>query len=342
MKTARLIALVTALLLLLSGCAAGPETEKTQRQLYAMDTVMLLTAYGRTADAALDAAEARICELEADLDPERDGSSVREVNEHAGEWVRVSADCLSIAETANEIAAQSGGALAPQLYGLVGLWGFTSGEYRVPEQSEIDAQLAAIDGFRLETDAANSALRIPAGTTIAFGAVAKGYAAEAALDAMADAGCTTAILSLGGNVQTLGARKPDDSRWSVAIMDPNDSGAYVATLSVGECAVVTSGDYQRYFMRDGVRYSHILDPRTGRPAENGLRSVTVVCGNGARADALSTAMFVLGEQGALDSWRQYGGFELVLVTQDGRIVATEGLRGSLTEGSDEYTYEYAK
>ena len=110
MKTARLIALVTALLLLLSGCAAGPETEKTQRQLYAMYTVMLLTAYGRTADAALDAAEARICELEADLDPERDGSSVREVNEHAGEWVRVSADCLSIAETANEIAAQSGGA----------------------------------------------------------------------------------------------------------------------------------------------------------------------------------------------------------------------------------------
>ena len=70
--------------------------------------------------------------------------------------------------------------------------------------------------------------------------------------------------------------------------------------------------------------------------------MTVVCGSGARADALSTAMFVLGEQGALDSWRQYGGFELVLVTQDGRIVATEGLRGSLTEGSDEYTYEYAK
>lgn len=341
MKTARTIALLMALLLLI-GCTTGAEAAKTQRQIYAMDTVMLLTAYGAEADAALDAAEARIIELEADLDPERDGSSVREVNEHAGEWVSVSPDCLSIAQTANDISAQSGGALAPQLYGLVCLWGFVGGKYRVPAQQEIDAALAAIDGFRLEVDIANCALRIPAGTSIGFGAVAKGYTAEAALDAMADASCTTAILSLGGNVQTLGERKPDGSRWSVAIMDPNDNGAYVATLSVGECAVVTSGDYQRYFEQDGVRYSHILDPETGYPAANGLRSVTVVCDNGARADALSTAMFVLGEQGALDNWRENGGFELVLVTADGRIVATDGLRGTLTEDSAEYTYEYVK
>ena len=341
MKIARPIALLAALLLL-TGCTTGAESAKTQRQIYAMDTVMLLTAYGAEADAALDAAEARIIELEADLDPERDGSSVRAVNEHAGEWVSVSPDCLSIAQTANEIAAQSGGALAPQLYDLVRMWGFVGGEYRVPAQQEIDTALAAIDGFCMEVDTANCALRIPVGTSIGFGAVAKGYTAEEALDAMEAAGCTTAILSLGGNVQTLGERKPDGSRWSVAVMDPNDNGAYVATLSVGECAVVTSGDYQRYFERDGVRYSHILDPKTGYPAENGLRSVTVVCDNGARADALSTAMFVLGEQGALDNWRQNGGFELVLVTADGRVVATDGLRGTLTEDSSEYTYEYVK
>ena len=341
MKIARPIALLAALLLL-TGCTTGAESAKTQRQIYAMDTVMLLTAYGAAADAALDAAEARIIELEADLDPEREGSSVRAVNEHAGEWVSVSPDCLSIAQTANEIAAQSGGALAPQLYDLVRTWGFVGGEYRVPAQQEIDTALAAIDGFCMEVDVANCALRIPVGTSIGFGAVAKGYTAEAALDAMEAAGCTTAILSLGGNVQTLGERKPDGSRWSVAVMDPNDNGAYVATLSVGECAVVTSGDYQRYFERDGVRYSHILDPKTGYPAENGLRSVTVVCDNGARADALSTAMFVLGEQGALDNWRQNGGFELVLVTADGRVVATDGLRGTLTEDSSEYTYEYVK
>ncbi len=341
MKIARPIALLVALLLL-TGCTTGAESAKTQRQIYAMDTVMLLTAYGAEADTALDAAEARIIELEADLDPERDGSSVRAVNEHAGEWVSVSPDCLSVAQTANEIAVQSGGALAPQLYDLVRMWGFVGGEYRVPTQQEIDTALAAIDGFCMEVDSANCALRIPVGTSIGFGAVAKGYAAEAALDAMEAAGCTTAILSLGGNVQTLGERKPDGSRWSVAVMDPNDNGAYVATLSVGECAVVTSGDYQRYFERDGVRYSHILDPKTGYPAENGLRSVTVVCDNGARADALSTAMFVLGEQGALDNWRQNGGFELVLVTAGGRVVATDGLRGTLTEDSSEYTYEYVK
>lgn len=344
MKAVKLTALLAALALLFTGCAATvapQEQEKYQRQVYAMDTVMILTAYGPQGEAALDAAEARIYELEADLDPELADSSVYRINEHAGEWVSVSADCLSLAQTANEVAAQSGGALAVQLYELTKLWGFTGGNYRVPAPTELDAALAALVGFEFEVDEAACALRIPAGTSIGFGAVAKGYTADAALDAMAEAGCKTAILSLGGNVQTLG-RKPDGSDWNVAIMDPDDNGAYAAMLAVGEKAVVTSGDYQRYFEQDGVRYSHILDPETGAPVDNGLRSVTVVCDDGARADALSTAMFVLGEEAALDNWRTNGDFELVLITADGRVVVTDGLRDSIREESAAYQYEYAK
>lgn len=348
MKAVKITALAVALALLFAGCATGTAPEdnvKSQRQIYAMDTVMLLTAYGAQGEDALDAAEARIYALEADLDPSLTGSSVYAVNESAGEWVSVSADFLAIAGTANATAKQTGGALAVQLYALTELWGFTGGNYRVPAQSELDAALAEIDSFELqlrcELDTGNCAARIPAGTSIAFGAVAKGYTADAALDAMAQAGCKAAIVSLGGNVQTLG-QKPDGSAWSVAVMDPDDNGAYAAMLSVGEKAVVTSGDYQRYFEQNGVRYSHILDPKTGRPADNGLRSVTVVCDDGARADALSTAMFVLGEEAALENWRTNDGFELVLITADGRVVVTEGLRDSFEETNSEYRYEYVE
>lgn len=342
MKAVKITALAVALALLFTGCASGAAQEKTQRQIYSMDTVMLLTAYGPDAEAALDAAQERILALEADLDPSLAGSSVRAVNENAGQWTAVSADCVAVAKLANDASAQSGGALAVQLYALSQLWGFAGGEYRVPLQTEVDAALAAIDGFVLEVDEDACALRIPAGTTIAFGAVAKGYAADAALQAMADAGCKQAIVSLGGNVQTLGEKKPDGSAWSVAIADPDDTGSYAVMLSVGQTAVVTSGDYQRYFESGGVRYSHILNPDTGAPVDNGLRSVTVVCDDGGRADALSTAMFVLGEEAAIENWRENDGFELVLITADGRIVVTEGLRSSVTGHSEAYRLEYVQ
>ena len=101
--------------------------------------------------------------------------------------------------------------------------------------------------------------------------------------------------------------------------------------------MVTSGSYQRYFEENGMVYHHIIDPATGYPAESGLLSATVVCPDGAMADCLSTAMFVLGEDGALDYWRTWGGFELLLVTTDGRVVLTDGLRDAFTANGDRYT-----
>ena len=335
----RLAALALALTLALAGCGSK-DAEKREKQLFAMDTVMFLTAYGDAADAALSAATDVINGLAADLDPEREGSSVHALNAGAGGAVPVSADCLAVLDTALAVGRETGGALDTALYPVIRAWGFTTGQYRVPSRAELDGLLAEKDTAAIAIDDAAGTVTLPAGMAVSLGAVAKGYAAQRAVEAMADAGAEHAILSLGGNVQTLGETRPDGGLWQVAVTDPKDTGAYVGTLSVGQTAVVTSGGYQRYFEQDGETYIHILDPATGRPVDNDLLSVTVVTPDGARADALSTALFVLGADRALAYAAAHEDVDLVLITKDDRVIVTAGLKDGFTEAGGEYTYEY--
>ena len=338
-------------IIMLTSCAVGGTTaaaatdpaalEKHQRQVFAMDTVMILTAYGPHAEEALEAAEERIYALEEDLDPENPEGSVHALNAGAGGPVDVSRDCYNVMLTTMEIRALTDGALDPGIYPLSKAWGFIGGNYRVPDQEEIEALLAAkdTDGILLDEDAC--AAQVPAGTEVAFGAVAKGYTAQAVCDLMAEMGVENAILSLGGNVQTLGEGKPDGSRWKVAVTDPHDTGSYAGVLSMGQGTAVTSGGYQRYFEEDGVTYIHILDPVTGYPVDNDLLSVTVVTSDGARADALSTALFVMGKDRALEFCREREDLELVLITKDDHVLVTSGIAADFTETApDVYTYEY--
>ena len=319
--------------------AAGGE-EKHQRQVFAMDTVMLLTAYGENAEAALDAAKDKIHALEEDLDPESATGSVYAINAAAGSQVVVSRDCYNIMLTSMRRFYDAGGALDIGVYPLSKAWGFIGGGGHVPEEAEINALLSAKNTGAIMLDERACAVTIPAGMEISLGAAAKGYTAQAVIDLMADMGVECAILSLGGNVQTLGQSKPDGSLWQVAVVDPHDAGSYVGILSVGERAVVTSGGYQRYFEQDGVTYIHILDPATGYPVENDLLSVTVVTEDGTEADALSTTLFVLGKDGALDYYESRGGFELVLITKDNTVIVTPGLTENFSESGEGYTYEY--
>jgi thiamine biosynthesis lipoprotein len=170
-----------------------------------------------------------------------------------------------------------------------------------------------------------------------FGALAKGYAADLCRSAMENAG-VSGILSLGGNIQTVGT-KPDGSDWVIGVRDPDDPGRYALTLRLqGSQALVTSGDYQRYFEADGVRYCHILDPQTLSPVRGGLRSVTVVTGadpGGRMADGFSTALYVLGREAGTALWRQLGGFEVIWIEDDGRVWVTPGLEGRVAEGEYE-------
>ena len=212
------------------------------------------------------------------------------------------------------------------------LWGF-GGEPSVPDGDDIAALLPLVDMEQLELEDGHASL--PAGMGLDLGGIAKGYAADKLCALLGTYGVKSAMLSLGGNVSVLGT-KPDGSNWRIGIRNPKDASGIVGVVEASDCAIVTSGSYQRYFEADGKRYHHILDPDTGYPADGGLASVTIMTANGTRADALSTALFVMGEADAIRYWRVYGqgaeGFACVLVTEDGRVLYTEGAPFSPASG----------
>ena len=228
---------------------------------------------------------------------------------------------------------------------MIQRWGFDSGRYYVPTDEELWVDLArrAFDKMMLTSfpSSGSYAVSFPEGTALSFGAVAKGCAADNAIKAMRNVGVTSGIVSLGGNVQTLGV-KPDGSFWNVAVQDPNNTSSYVGVLSVGETAVVTSGTYQRFFIQNGKTYHHLINPENGRPINNTLKSVTIVCEDGTLSDCLSTAMFVLGQSKALNYWRQYGGFDMVLINNEDEIICTKGLIEKFTLTNTNYTLRYVE
>ena len=319
------------------------QSDMQQKQLFSMDTIMTLTAYGENAPEGLSAAEAVILSMNDMLDPELESSSTYAINHADGAAVPISEQLAGMLSTACTVYRQSGGALDLTLYPVIRRWGFTTSRYHVPSDEELRADLArkAFDAMALTVSDQACAVSFPAGTEISFGATAKGCAGESAVNAMKEAGVTSGLVSLGGNVQTLGV-KPNGANWKVAVQDPNNTASYVGVLSIGQTAVVTSGTYQRFFEENGKIYHHLLDPETGRPADNGLKSVTILCEDGTMADCLSTAMFVLGLDSALDYWRQYGGFEMVLITDADEIICTEGLTDSFSLTNTDYSLRFTK
>ena len=343
-KTKRILIVVLCLTMLLPLAACG-ETQMSQRQVFAMDTIMTLTAYGKRAEYGLNAAQSVIQSMNDALDPDLETSTTYAINHAQGGNVSISGQINKMLSTAYTVYKQSGGALDLTIYPVIVRWGFDSGRYYVPTEEElwVDLSHKGFDKMVLTSfpSSGSYAVSFPVGTQLSFASVAKGCAADNAISAMRNAGVTSGIISLGGNVQTLGL-KPDGSNWAVAVADPNNPTNYVGVLSIGEAAIVTSGTYQRYFTQDGKTYHHLINPESGRPINNTLKSATIVCEDGTLADCLSTAMFVLGQSKAINYWRVYGGFDMILINNENEVICTKGLIEKFTLSNNAYTLRYVE
>ena len=312
---------------LLTGCSGAPAQEPESATFFAMDTAMDFTVYG---DAALlDEAETLIGSLEEQVSVTDEHSDIYAID-HTGSG-SLSGNAAELMEQALELCRRTGGALDISVYPIVRAWGFTTGSYQVPDEETIQSLLPLVDYTQIQYDAATGVVTLPEGMEIDLGSVAKGYAGQLAAQMLREHGVQSALLNLGGNVQTVGT-KLDGSPWQIGIKDPQGEDAMMV-LSVEDQAVVTSGGYERYFEQDGQSYWHIMDPSTGHPADSGLLSVTIVGKQGIICDGLSTSLFVMGLEKAADLWAQSCDFEAVFVTASGEVYITEGLqdRFALTE-----------
>lgn len=325
--------LLLAAAMLLTGC--GGEPKKAKQTIFAMDTAMSLTVYGDNAETLCANAAHKINELAAKWSVTDERSEIYRAND-IGAYLStayVSDETAQLIEYALQMNEQTGGAFDITLYPLLREWGFTTGEYRIPSDERIAELLRKTGSDRVELN--GNMLTLTGGAMIDLGGIAKGCTGDILAEYLKSEGAESALLDLGGNIHAIGS-KPDGSAWRLGIKDPDGSGN-LAVLELRDKAAVTSGSYERYFEGDdGKRYCHILDPETGKPADSGLVSVTIVGNEGRLCDALSTAVYVMGAEKAEQLWRERGDFDMVLLTDSGELLVTEGLNGCIevTSGCD--------
>ena len=322
LRRALALVLCGCILLSFGACAGGV----TERDFWAMDTTMYVTVYGRGGSGAADKIVAAINEVDKAYSISSvEGEIARLIRD--GRIDSPSQGLLQMLECAKLLYERTGGAYDVSAYALYQLWRDCEKEGRVPTEAEISAAKSLCGMDKVTFDGESVELNGVKG--IDLGSIAKGYSGKVAAQRLKDGGVSGALLVLGGNVVAYGC-KPYGKTFKIGITDPIDPSRLCGSIEAVNTNIVTSGKYNRRYEVGGTVYHHIIDVKSGYPCENGTASVTVICDDGMWADALSTALFLIGKDAALEYYKTYGGFEAVIVTDDGEITVTDGLKDTFT------------
>lgn len=335
---AALCALLASSILL--SCSPS-ETSRTDFVLGTVCTIRIVEGPRKTAaEKALEACFARLREIEDEMSANKDGTELAKINESAGgAALRVTDDLSYVIGKALEYARLTDGAFDPSVGPLVKLWGIGTEAARVPSRSEIEAAKRLIDWRQVELDPTAKTVRLGmAGMRLDLGAIAKGYAADEMRRILIAASVKAAIVDLGGNIYAVGQKRAKAS-WRIGVQVPNPAaprGEYLGIVEGSDFTVVTSGVYERYFEEGGKRYHHILDTRTGYPADSGLVSVTVVANSSIDADGLSTSLFALGREKGMALAAKLPGVNVVMVDEAGKVYLSRGASKVFSLTSKDY------
>lgn len=312
------------------------KSEASESEIFALDTAITLKVYGSKRVVVLKKLEDKINELDDMLSTGKETSEVSRLN-RSGEAV-LSPTVANLVKRSLDIYKKTDGLFDITIYPLMELWGFPTKNYRVPSEKEIEEKLKLVGSDKIDFNEETRKISFKnKGMEIDFGGIGKGYITDELVKILTDEKVESAIINLGGNVFGF-RKKPDGSLWNIAIRDPNEPDKYMAAIRLEDSAVITSGGYERYFEENGIIYHHILDPRTGKPSESGLKSVSIISKDGTLADALSTSLFIMGEEKAIGYWKENGSnFDILLMTNDNRLIVSAGIKDKVI--SDNYKIE---
>lgn len=352
-KTAAAILLIVALTV--TGCGLGGSSDVTEnttathegkntdskstnessQEVFAMDTYMTVTAYGKNAKKAVDESIAEIKRLDELLSTGDEDSEIAKLN--VNKSATLSEDGGYLVQRGIELSTMTDGAFDIAIYPVMQEWGFPTKDFKVSDDATITELLKLADVSKIDYDNKSREISFEdAGMEIDLGGIAKGYTSSRIMDIFKEYDVDSGLVNLGGNVQTY-RTKTDGSKWRVAVQSPEDESQYIGVVDVSDKAVITSGGYERYFEQDGKIYHHIIDPATGYPAESGLKSVTIVSDDGTLADGLSTSLFIMGKDKACEFWKAHSDeFDFVLLTDDDSMYISEGIADDY---SSDYEYE---
>lgn len=298
-----------------------------EKTFTALGTINTITAFGRRAEEAVYAAHKRVLEIDDRMSAFKECSDVTKINRNAGiEPQKINRDTFNLIKESIKFSELSNGAFDITIRPLTSLWGFSKKNNFIPKNEEIVQALTKVNYKDIILDDQNCTVFLQKeGQAIDLGSIAKGYAADEVKKIFFKHKIKDSLINLGGNVAVSG-HNPSGKPWSIGIQNPGaERGSYVGTVKAVKGTIVTSGSNEQFFIKDGIRYHHILDPKTGFPADTNLLSVTVICESSMVADALTTALFVSGITDAMKLLKAANA-DAVLVLDNLHVFVTEGLR----------------
>ncbi|MCW6091581.1 FAD:protein FMN transferase [Clostridium sporogenes] len=326
-KYVTILLLCICLPLVFVGCDSKSE-EPVSRETYLMGTIINIKAYGKNADKAVQASVDKISDIENKMSLNISTSEINKINKNAGiAPVKVSKNTFDVVKASLIYSEKTKGSFDITVEPLVSLWGIGTDKARIPSKDEINNALKLINYKDVVINEKESTIMLKRkGQAIDLGAIAKGYTADELKKVLLNYNVSSAFLNLGGNVYVLG-NKPDKTPWKIGVQNPLEPrGDYLGIVSVSDKSVVTSGNYERFFERNGKRYHHIFDTKTGYPAEKGLISVSIISDKSIDGDALSTSVYTLGLDEGKKLIESLKDVEAVFVTNDKKVYTTSGLK----------------
>jgi thiamine biosynthesis lipoprotein len=332
-----IIAIITVLILGFIFITGKREKVEAIKSSYVLGTLINLKAIGNQGEKAINEAIERLNDIDDKMSAFKDGSDISRINFKAGlAKEKVSKDTYFVVKKALEYSKILEGTFDPTIRPLVKLWNIGTDKAIIPKEKQIEETLKLVNYDEVILDDSNCTIMLKnINQALDVGGIAKGFAADVVRDVFHKYKVKNGLIDLGGNIFALGG-KDDGSPWRVGIQNPFKSrGEYVGILNVKDKSIVTSGNYERYFMKDGQRFHHILDPKTGYPSKSKIISATIISDNSIDGDGLSTGVYILGIEKALKIIESIKGIEAIFVTEEKKVYTTSGIDKSIFNLTDE-------